>query len=73
MVEFGIWTVFTECLLQCFRLDDQLNFNTSFSYVSQKGFLEAYFNEFIRLSCRAQGWTDEQLLGVFLGRLKLEL
>lgn len=45
----------------------------SFSHVAQKGSLEAYVNDFIRLSCRAQGWTDAQLLGVFLGGLKSDL
>lgn len=45
----------------------------SFSHVSKKGSLEAYINDFIGLSLWAQGWFDSQLLGVFLGGLKLEL
>lgn len=44
----GLWAVFTEPLLQRFRRGDQLDFNMSFSHVSQKGSL-AYINDFIRL------------------------
>lgn len=47
-VRSGLWATFTKCLLQLFRPDDQLDFNMPFSHVSQKGFLKAYVNDFIR-------------------------
>lgn len=67
----GLWATFTESLLQRFGPGDQLDFNMFFSHVLQKGSLDDYINDFIRLSCRAQGWSDPQLLEVFIGGLKI--
>ncbi|XP_048446014.1 uncharacterized protein LOC103952495 [Pyrus x bretschneideri] len=69
----GLWATFTESLLQRFGPANQLDFNMSFSHVLQKGSLEDYINDFICLSCRAEGWIDQQILGAFIGGLKMEL
>lgn len=43
------------------------------SFITQTSNVEAYAGQFICISYRTPDWTDAQLLGAFLGGLKVEL
>ncbi|CAL9030350.1 unnamed protein product [Prunus brigantina] len=43
------------------------NVNVGLSRIRQMGTVAEFVAQFIKLSCRAVGWTDELLLGVFIG------
>ncbi|KAM1576648.1 hypothetical protein ACFX10_032941 [Malus domestica] len=67
------WATFTTQLLQHFRPTESLNFHMALSHITQIGSVEDYVARFIRLSCWTLDWSDEQLLGTFLGGLKEDL
>ncbi|KAI5352798.1 hypothetical protein L3X38_005690 [Prunus dulcis] len=67
------WVVFSEMLLQRFGPGEALNVNMGLSHNKQTGSVAEYVGLFIKLSCRAVGWTDEQLLGTFVGGLKEDI
>lgn len=67
------WITFSEMLRQHFDPGEALNFNVSLSHIKQAGFVRDYIALFIKLSCRAHGWSNEQLMGVFIGGLRYEL
>lgn len=38
--------------------------------IERHGFVDEYNAEFVKLSCRALDWTDDQLMGVYVGDLE---
>ncbi|VVA13430.1 PREDICTED: Transposon [Prunus dulcis] len=67
------WAIFSDMLLQRFGPGEALNVNVALSWIRKMGSVAEFVAQFIKLSCRAVGWTDELLLGVFVGGLKEEI
>lgn len=67
------WATFSEMLLQRFGPGETLNVNVALSRIRQVGSVAEFVAQFIKLSCRVMGWTDEFLLGVFVGGLKEDI
>lgn len=67
------WSSFSEAILAHFGQGDSLDFNSALSHIQQHGFVDEYNAEFVKLSCRALDWTDDQLMGVYVGDLEPDL
>ncbi|XP_021823725.1 uncharacterized protein LOC110764972 [Prunus avium] len=67
------WTSFSEALLAHFGSGDSLDVTSDLSHIQQTGSLDDCNIEFVRLSCRALDWTDDQLKGVYVGGLAPDL
>ncbi|CAL2227218.1 unnamed protein product [Prunus armeniaca] len=67
------WVIFSDMLLHRFGPGEALNVNMGLSHSKQTGSVAEYVGLFIKLSCRAVGWIDEQLLGTFVRGLKEDI
>ncbi|CAB4262849.1 unnamed protein product [Prunus armeniaca] len=67
------WVIFSDMLLQRFGPGETLNVNMGLSHSKQTGSVAEYVGLFIKLSCRAVGWINEQLLGTFVRGLKEDI
>ncbi|KAL4379488.1 hypothetical protein GQ457_02G040490 [Hibiscus cannabinus] len=67
------WELFVEELWARFGPTDCEDFHEALSKIKQVGTLRDYQKEFERLGNRVQGWSQQALVGTFLGGLKVEI
>ncbi|KAL4318963.1 hypothetical protein GQ457_18G015170 [Hibiscus cannabinus] len=67
------WELFVEELWARFGPTDCEDFHEALSKIKQVGTLRDYQKEFERLGNRVQGWSQQALVGTFLGDLKVEI
>nr|GMD40651.1 Retrovirus-related Pol polyprotein from transposon 17.6 [Ipomoea batatas] len=67
------WSLFEEELWARFGPPEGTDFNEALKKLQQTGSLHDYHEEFERLGNRVHGWSEEALLGVYMGGLKSEL
>nr|GLL19764.1 hypothetical protein CK203_107764 [Ipomoea trifida] len=67
------WSLFEEELWARFGPPEGTEFNEALKKLQQTGSLHDYHEEFERLGNRVHGWSEEALLGVYMGGLKSEL
>ncbi|KAM5564333.1 hypothetical protein ABKV19_018771 [Rosa sericea] len=69
------WDCFVSAFLDRFggSCDTTLDLMAQLSHLQHHNTVDDYITEFTKLSCRAPGWTDTQLIPIFCGGLKPEL
>lgn len=68
-----MWKTFVDELWAHFGPTECEDFDEALSRVKQTGSLRDYQKEFERLGNRLHGWTQQALVGTFMGGLKLEI
>lgn len=63
------WEIFEQELWARFGPNDGENFHEALTQIRQTGSLSDYQEEFERLQNKVQGWSQEALVGAFMGGL----
>ncbi|CAA0808369.1 Unknown protein, partial [Striga hermonthica] len=67
------WADFERELLTLFGTSDYHNYNEALARIRQTGSLREYIKEFERLAYRVRDWSEDALVGAFVGRLRFDL
>ncbi|CAA0834114.1 Unknown protein, partial [Striga hermonthica] len=67
------WTDFERDLLKRFGTSNYHNYNEALARIRQTGNLREYIKEFERLACRVRDWSEDALVGAFIGGMRFDL
>ncbi|CAA0840444.1 Unknown protein, partial [Striga hermonthica] len=67
------WADFERELLTRFGTSDYHNYNEALARIRQTGNLREYIKEFERLACRVRDWSEDALVGAFVGGLRFDV
>ncbi|CAA0832637.1 Unknown protein, partial [Striga hermonthica] len=67
------WADFERELLTRFGTSDYHNYNEALARIRQIGNLHEYIKEFEQLACRVRDWSEDAVVGAFIGGLRFDL